>query len=273
MNMGHQNEIQSGLRYEFGANWSRFVGHMTQTRIESAKASLKNMLGELQGKNFLDVGSGSGLFSLAASQLGAKVISFDYDPMSVATTQYLKENYAPAADWMILQGSVLDSDFLNTLSQSDIVYSWGVLHHTGSMWQAISNAAEKVKPGGKFFLAIYNDQGWLSKFWLGVKKIYCSGLLGKFLMSLIFVPVFALGGFVRDILRLKNPLRRYLVARDHRGMSPWHDWHDWLGGLPFEVTSPAELESFMKKVGFEMGSTILVGNKSGCNEFVFIKSV
>lgn len=272
MSNEHQKEIQSGQRYEFGANWSRFVRHMTPARIESAKASLTNMLGDIQGKSFLDIGSGSGLFSLAANQLGAIVTSFDYDPMSVATTSYLKEKYAPTANWTAMQGSVLDADFLNALPVSDIVYSWGVLHHTGHMWEAIGNAASRVKPGGKFFLAIYNDQGWLSRFWLMVKKIYCKNILGKFLMSLIFVPIFAVGGVIKDILGLKNPLARYFGIRDHRGMSPWHDWHDWLGGLPFEVASVDAINQFMQQRGFGPSAHILVGNKSGCNEFVFVKS-
>ena len=66
-------------------------------RIEEAKASLKQMLDvdSLTGKTFLDVGSGSGLFSLAAIMLGVKVYSFDYDPQSVACTTELKRRYFP----------------------------------------------------------------------------------------------------------------------------------------------------------------------------------
>lgn len=268
--MQHQEEIKSGARYEFGANWARFIRHLTDARIHSATTSLQKSLGDISGKTFLDAGSGSGLFSLAAHQLGATVTSFDYDPKSVATTNYLHEKYVLSpATWQVMQGSVLDPNFMQTLPDADIVYSWGVLHHTGSMWQAIENAAAKTCSGGRFFLAIYNDQGLLSRIWLSVKKIYCGSLIGRFLMSLIFVPVFALGGIVKDILRMKNPLARYIKERDHRGMSPWHDWHDWLGGLPFEVAAPRAIHTFMHQRGFELLSQNLVGNRSGCNEFIF----
>ncbi len=50
----------------------------------------------LAGNSFLDVGSGSGLFSLAAMRLGAdRVHSFDYDPQSVGCTKELKRRFPP----------------------------------------------------------------------------------------------------------------------------------------------------------------------------------
>ena len=59
------------------------------------------------------------------------------------------------------EGSVLDRQFLETLGTWDIVYSWGVLHHTGQMRAAFGNIAPLVQPGGQLLLAIYNDQGGL----------------------------------------------------------------------------------------------------------------
>jgi 2-polyprenyl-6-hydroxyphenyl methylase/3-demethylubiquinone-9 3-methyltransferase len=104
---------------------------------------------DFQGKSFLDIGSGSGLFSLAARRLGAKVHSFDYDPQSVSCTKELKQRYFPNdSDWTIGQGSVLDVDYIKSLGKFDIVYSWGVLHHTGALWQALDNASLPVVDRG-----------------------------------------------------------------------------------------------------------------------------
>ena len=103
---------------------------------------------DLAGRTFLDIGCGSGLFSLAALQLGAKVHSFDYDPDAVATTRQLRDRYAPDSDWRVEQGSVLDSSLISRLGQFDIVYSWGVLHHTGALWEALDAACRLVAPGG-----------------------------------------------------------------------------------------------------------------------------
>src|SRR5438093_233639 len=195
----HATEIARGQRFEFGRNWARFLSALDDRKIEAATHSLEKTLGveSLDGKRFLDVGSGSGLFSLAARRLGAKVHSFDYDPESVACTGELKLRHFPNDNsWKIEAGSVLNHDYLRQLGEFEIVYCWGVLHHTGAMWQALENITGLVGEGGKLFIALYNDQGFKSKAWRKMKRFYCSGLAGKICASAVFVPYFMLGGFV-----------------------------------------------------------------------------
>lgn len=268
----HQEQVRSGQRFEFGENWTRFLGVLDDERIAEARKSLVAMLGteSLEGISFLDVGSGSGLFSLAARSLGAKVTSFDFDPKSVACARELKRRYFPDdPDWTILEGSVLDRSFLATLGQHDLVYSWGVLHHTGAMWAALENVAPSVAPGGRLFIAIYNDQGRASKVWTAVKRLYCSGLAGRLLVQAIYIPYFFLPAFGWDLLKLRNPFRRYTEYKRQRGMSKVHDWYDWLGGYPFEVAKPEEIFDFYRKKGFELRRLISCAGGLGCNQFVF----
>lgn len=184
-----KTEIDKGERFAFGANWARFLSVLSEERISEAERSLLGMLGEssLEGKTFLDVGSGSGLFSLAARRLGAKVRSFDFDSNSVACGEELKRRYFPDdASWEISTGNALDPEWLASLGQWDVVYSWGVLHHTGAMWEALANVAPMVKSEGKLFISIYNDQGRRSRIWHWVKKRYSSGsrLTKGFLLAL-----------------------------------------------------------------------------------------
>src|SRR5206468_3703653 len=149
-------------RFGFGENWRRFVEDVDSRRVAFAEDSLREMLGlpHLGGMTFLDIGCGSGLFSLAAVRLGAaQVYSLDYDRESVAATHTLKERHAADADWAIERGDATDSEKMASLGQYDIVYCWGVLHHTGAMWRALDNACRSVAPGGLLFTAIYNDQG------------------------------------------------------------------------------------------------------------------
>jgi 2-polyprenyl-6-hydroxyphenyl methylase/3-demethylubiquinone-9 3-methyltransferase len=264
------DEIRRGARYDFGANWRRYLRIVNDERIVAAERSIREKLGveHLRGRSFLDIGSGSGIFSLAARRLGARVHSFDFDSGSVeCTTELRKKYFKDDPSWTIAQASVLDSEYMRSLGKFDVAYSWGVLHHTGDMWKALDHAARAVAENGFFFISIYNDQGSLSVQWRRVKKLYCSGPLGRSVVTAAFVPYFILQGLAVDAYHMNNPLARYRERA--RGMSAVVDWLDWLGGYPFEVARPEQIFDFCRARGFELRR--LVTGSSGCNEFVFKK--
>jgi 2-polyprenyl-3-methyl-5-hydroxy-6-metoxy-1,4-benzoquinol methylase len=268
--------IDTEKRFAFGENWRRFLSVLNDERIAVAEDSLREMLEvkSLAGRSFLDVGSGSGLFSLAAARLGAaRIHSFDFDRSSVACTEELKRRYFPnMKEWSIERGSALDDAYLARLGQYDIVYSWGVLHHTGNMWQALEGVIPAVKPGGRLFIAIYNDRGWISHGWRLVKRIYITGRPGAALVTAVFVPIFAGKGLAADVLRGRNPAKRYRDYKKQRGMSVVHDWLDWLGGYPFEVATPREIREFYERHGFRLAKLKAREHLNGNNEFVFVKT-
>jgi 2-polyprenyl-6-hydroxyphenyl methylase/3-demethylubiquinone-9 3-methyltransferase len=267
--------VNDSRRFAFGRNWRSFLTVLNEARVAEAEASLEQSigLGRIKGASFIDVGSGSGLFSLAAHRLGAsRIHSFDYDAESVACTAALRDRYGqPGADWTIERGSALDGDYLGRLGQFDVVYSWGVLHHTGDMWLALENVIRLVSPGGLLMLAIYNDQGRTSRAWKLVKQTCNAGPIGRALVVATFVPGFALRGLVGDLVRLRNPSTRYREYRRSRGMSMRHDWMDWLGGYPFEVAVPEAIFDFYHARGFVLERLRTCGGGLGCNEFVFTR--
>jgi 2-polyprenyl-3-methyl-5-hydroxy-6-metoxy-1,4-benzoquinol methylase len=266
--------LNKSLRFQFGKNWENFLKQLTEERIDEAVKSLQEMLGveTLKGKTFLDIGSGSGLFSLAAKRLGAEVFSFDVDPNSVGCTHYLKEKYYPRdSTWKVESGSVLDEEYIKSLGEFDVVYSWGVLHHTGSMWKAIDNALIPIKENGLFFIAIYNDMGNKSYRWRRIKKIYCSSFMGKLLVTSIVGSYMTIGNIYSSTVNTRKPFKYIKDYKSSRGMSFFTDLADWLGGYPYEFSTPDKIIMPLFKKGFQL-ENILCVNGHGNNQFVFRKA-
>lgn len=271
----YEHTYQGDRHFSFGQNWSEYVRLITPERIDIAKQSLVDFLGgedKIRGKTFIDIGCGSGLFSLAAYLLGAKqVLSIDVDDASVACATLLRKREGNPARWQITQGSILDADFLQTIARHEIVYSWGVLHHTGDMYRAIEAAASLVAPAGVFYLAIYNQCGSLmhgtSAFWLRVKRFYNhSGSFAKWLLYGLYANYLFLG----LLLTGRNPARYIRNYQSARGMSWRHDILDWLGGYPYESATPEQLIHFVGSRNLAC-SKLLYRNTIGCNEYLFIR--
>lgn len=234
--------------FSFGRNWETFVQtSFTPERLEIAKRHILDFLGvpDLKGAYFLDVGCGSGLSSLAALEAGAeRVVSFDVDPNSVKTTRSLYELAGSPDHWTVSDGSALDQDFMKGLDPADIVYSWGVLHHTGSMWEALRNTAALMKKEGVLYIGLYLTVP-KSSYWLEKKQLYNrSGnarrrmMEGHYLLRHVVLP---------EIIRARNPLKKISRYKNQRGMELMTDVRDWLGGYPYEHASIKETVQFCRE--------------------------
>jgi SAM-dependent methyltransferase len=271
-----QTQIRSGDRFAFGSNWRAFIELIDDARIEAATDSLTRALGlaDLSGRTFLDAGCGSGLFSLAAHRLGAKVRSFDFDAEAVAAAGELRRRFAPRSDWTIERGSLLEERYVEELGRFDVVYSWGVLHHTGDLWRATDLVSRLPASDGLLYVSVYNDQGLASRAWRRVKRRYNAS--GPLTRRLLVAASAAYLGRHRPVRRLAGLVRGDARGMRHRaprarGMSAKHDLVDWVGGYPFEVAKPEEVFAFLRERGYELRHLKTCAGGLGCNEYVFTR--
>jgi SAM-dependent methyltransferase len=263
------------ITFSFGRNWQRFVDrYLNPERERIARASITGFLevSDLQGRSFLDVGCGTGLFSLGAYRLGAgRVVSIDVDPFSVRCCEELKRRAGNPANWSVMAGSILDEQFAAQFEKADIVYAWGSLHHTGQMWKAIRNTSNLVETGGLLYLSIYNKvtgrKG--SELWLKIKRLYNRAPnAGKRILEILY---FVRYGVLSQLVAFQNPWTFYRRYTQGRGMNFWIDIRDWLGGYPYEFASAGEVFQFctrelnLQLVNLRTTSTL------GVNEFLFRK--
>jgi 2-polyprenyl-6-hydroxyphenyl methylase/3-demethylubiquinone-9 3-methyltransferase len=249
--------------FEFGKNWASFSRQLDEKRIEEAMRSLESLFGReaVKGKSFLDVGCGSGLFSIAAARLGAnKVVGLDIDPVSVSTSRENTRKWLGADSTQVSfqQSSALDIEQMDALGKFDAVYSWGVLHHTGNMALALRNVARRVHHGGMLMIAIYNKH-WSSPLWRIIKWFY--NKLGGFwqrILVAVFTPIIFVAKF---LVTFKNPLKMA------RGMDFKHNITDWVGGYPYEYASVAEMKHSLEQYGFSVLSVRKAVVPTGCNEY------
>lgn len=237
-----------GITFSFGENWQDFLETVTEEELALAEADILEHIPRerIEGARVLDIGCGSGIHSLCFQRLGATDLhSFDYDPNSVAATTATRAKFGSTAGWTVEHGSVLDPAYLEALGDFDIVYSWGVLHHTGSMWEAIGNAMGKVRPGGMFWITLY-VKGPNYERDLALKQRYNEAdergkrkMVRRHILREMYI----------RLQRGKNPLAWNETKA--RGMNVYNDIVDWLGGLPYEVASEQETVAFARERGFE----------------------
>jgi len=260
------------LRFQFGENWWRFLETVDEARIERAERALIELLGQdrLDGLTFLDIGSGSGLSSLAARRLGATVTSFDYDRQSVVSTRALRERHYPDDEaWRIEEGSILDHEFLRTLPTFDIVYAWGLASHRPHVGVARKRRGTGPSRGQTRDRHLQRS-GKATRVWTRVKRSY-NALPGR-LRWLVLGPAAAWiwgPAMIRDVAVLR-PFATWREYHHVRGMSPWRDLVDWVGGYPFETAKPEQVFEYYRRKRFRLVRLTTCGGGFGCNEFVFI---
>jgi predicted RNA methylase len=268
--MGDPRSLET--HFAFGKNWASYAALIDKAQIDEAKKGLLRLISpeDLIGKSFLDIGCGSGLHALAAIQLGARrLMAIDIDPDCIGTTRTLISNNNVSVPWSVETKSVFELD-AKRQGVFDIVYAWGVLHHTGSMWEAVNKAASMVAPHGLLVVALYR-RTYMDRFWKIEKRLYAHA--PRFIQDFMragYVAAFRLAMFLTG-----KQFRDYIAGyKSSRGMDYFHDVHDWLGGYPYETALAAEVKNKLAVLGFKperiFARPMSIGLfGSGCDEYVY----
>jgi 2-polyprenyl-6-hydroxyphenyl methylase/3-demethylubiquinone-9 3-methyltransferase len=171
-----------------------------------------------------------------------------------------------------IQGSIVDPRSIQTVQNHsfskagryEIVHSWGVLHHSGAMFQAIKNSAQLVASHGYLILAVYQTH-WSSPLWKLIKYIYnrSPAPIQRLLVQMLYPVIYLAKWMVTG----KDPKQK------NRGMEFYHDVVDWVGGYPYEYSTRAQIISYLKGFGFELVRFYPPSTPTGCMEFVFQRTV
>ena len=153
----------------------------------------------------------------------------------------------------------------------DVVYSWGVLHHTGDLWRSFELIQRNVAPGGQLFISIGNDQGARSRIWTKIKHLYNRlprPARPPFVVAVMLPGELVSAAYATLTLRPGSYVRTWTSYGGNRGMSRWHDMVDWVGGYPYECAKPDAIFSFFRDRGFSL-DRLKIGGGLGCSEYVF----
>ncbi len=256
---------RTGITFSFGENWSTFNRAAEPHRVDAAAEDLREWLGAdgIRDKTVADIGCGSGLHSMAFLRNAARsVTSVDVDPSSVATTKSIQTDSVKDR-WNLREGSVLDPSLPTQLGTFDIVYSWGVLHHTGAMWNAIRNCSMLCRENSLLMLAIYQG-GHIFEDHLQLKQEYNRAAEPeKDRMIRREAGV--------DESRPLPELMTDAGLKKQRGMNIVTDAIDWLGGLPYETAIVSEVLAFVIGLGF-LPLKVMEEHQGGCSMFLFRRS-
>ena len=261
------------MQFDFGKNWADFSEHaLTPERVAQARAGFARLMegtSGVAGRSFIDIGFGQGLGLLSAAATGAVAFGIDINPKCGEVLERNRKFFPEIGESPIpvVIGSVLDESVVKRARQAgpggagfDIVHSWGVLHHTGDMHQAIANAASLVKPGGQFVVALYNRH-WSSSLWLLIKFVYCKS--PRLLQRLLIWAMYPVIYIAKWIVTGSNPRKQL------RGMDFYYDVIDWVGGYPYDYASRDEVLAMVEPLGFRCIHFVPSQVPTGCNEFVF----
>ena len=192
------------------------------------------------GRKVLDVGCGGRRWSYGLQKLGCEVTAVD---ASSAAVDFVRSNLAEG-NMRVYQANIFDLPSEITDQRYDLVFSWGVLHHTGDTFRALSTIAPLVKPDGVLYIYLYGKRSW------GRLK----SLLVKMARGVLFPfpPRFAFAGFTALLGEYKAGLAMDVLGSTIAHRYSQEEVDGWLEQLGFKnVVRTIETNEIYRKAYHE----------------------
>lgn len=143
---------------EYGLGSKEFFQAAVEERYENDAPWIKRLIDSIpvKGKKVLEVGCGMGVDLLEFAKNGARVTGID-----------LVDNHLKLASRLFALNK-LEAKLLNADAEDlpfppeafDIVYSFGVLHHTPNTQKAIDEVQRVLRPNGTAIVGLYHKNSW-----------------------------------------------------------------------------------------------------------------
>jgi glycosyltransferase involved in cell wall biosynthesis/SAM-dependent methyltransferase len=126
--------------------------------------------GELDGKDVLEIGCGTGVHARLLAEAGARVTAIDLTPTAVELTRRRLELHG--LDARVLEADAERLPFAD--GSFDFAWSWGVIHHSADTERVVAEIARVLRPGGRVALMVYHRSS--ITYWIQYQLI--RGVLG-----------------------------------------------------------------------------------------------
>lgn len=222
-------------RESFEYQWKNLTEGMHLLSDRSFQENAVSLLEQYTGlsrdwfnnKKVLDAGCGNGRWSWALCASGAHVTAVDVSPSGV---EQAREVCRAFPNFTARQHNLLEK--LGMQSQFDLVFSYGVVHHTGNTWLAVQNLAECVRPGGYLFMMIYGEP----------RSDHVED----------YIELNQYAGLRRDLAAM-NFDKRVAYLREEKGKEYVHGWFDAVSPRINDLYRFDEINMWLHMLGFENG--------------------
>jgi ubiquinone/menaquinone biosynthesis C-methylase UbiE len=118
-----------------------------------------------QGKRVLEIGCGIGTDTINFARAGAIVTAIDYSEKSLEIARQRAKVYGLNIEFYHADAEELSQ--IVPVRQYDLIYSFGVIHHTPRPNRAIAEIRKYMGPSSELRIMVYHRHSW-KVFWIGL---------------------------------------------------------------------------------------------------------